>query len=143
MILLVVMSLLTNKIDEWTFSKSDVEKDLKHIDVELRHDFKIIANRVSGMPERYQQTKLLIAPADRNRIIGEIKNSANFKSFENSDLTSEDNEVNREIRNEIYNYRYPEFYSRNTYTYIDNIPARFYMSISENNDTLEYQLIED
>lgn len=143
MILLVVMSLLTNKIDEWTFSKSDVEKDLKHIDVELSHDFKIIANKVSGMPERYQQTKLLIAPADRNRIIGEIKNSANFKSFENSDLTSEDNEVNREIRNEIYNYRYPAFYSRMTYTYIDNIHARFYMSISENNDTLEYQLIED
>jgi hypothetical protein len=45
--------------------------------------------------------------------------------------------------NKIFNFKYPEFYSRETYSIIDNIPTRIIVSIYDNTNKLKYQRIED
>ena len=144
MIVLVILALLTNTIDEFTISKKDIITDLKHIDIELKGDFEITNNKVTGMPERIQETEIKISQMDKDRIISEIKNSANFKSFENGQELANDTDTEQfGTSNKIFNFKYPEFYSRETYSTIDNIPTRLFVSIYDNTNTLKYQRIED
>jgi|SRR5690554_3717492 len=144
MILVVILALLTNTIDEFTISKKDIITDLKHIDIELKDDFKITDNEVTGMPERIQETEIQITQKDKDRIINEIKQSANFKSFANGLEMANDSDTEQFGTSEkVFNFKYPEFYSRETYSTIDNIPTRLFVSIYDNTNTLKYQKIED
>jgi cbb3-type cytochrome oxidase subunit 3 len=144
MILLVISALLTNTIDELTISKKDIITDLKHIDIELKDDFKITNNKVTGMPERIQETKIQITQKDRDRIISEIRNSTNFKSFTSEKELANDTDTEQFCKSDkIFNFKYPEFYSREIYTKIDNFPTRLFMLIYDNSNTIEYQRIEE
>jgi len=144
MLVLVVLTLLTNTIDEFSISKKDILLDLKHIDIELKDDFKITNNNVTGMPERIQETEIQISKKDKDRIINEIRNSPNFKSFANeSELNNDKDTEQFGTSGKIFNFKYPEFYSRETYTKIDNFPTRLFLSIYDNSNTIKYQRIED
>lgn len=142
MILIVISALLTNTMDEFTISKNDIITDLKHIDIELKGDFKITKNKVTGFPERIQETEIQITQKDKERIISEIRNSTNFKSFANEKELANDTEQ-YEISDKIFNFKYPELYSRRTYTKIDNFPTRLFLSIYDNSNKIKYQRIED
>lgn len=83
LLLPVIFVLLTNKIDEFSISKKDIVSDLKHLNIELKDNFKITKNNVTGMPERIQQTEIQTTQKDKDRILSEIRNSANFKSYAN------------------------------------------------------------
>ncbi|MGB6092625.1 MAG: hypothetical protein WBF83_02570 [Moheibacter sp.] len=78
LILLIGYIFMTNFFDQWTFSKKDVLSDLSNVNIELKDDFKIIKNDISGMSERLQHTTLIISDEDRETIIEKIKNSGNF-----------------------------------------------------------------
>lgn len=144
MIVLVILALMTNTIDEFTISKKDITTDLKHIDIELKDDFEIKNNNVTGMPERIQETEIQITQKDKDRIISEIKNSANFKSFANEQEIANDTDTEQfGISGKVFNFRYTEFYSKETYSIIDNIPTRLFVYIYDNTNTLKYQRIED
>ena len=144
MIVLVIMALLTNTIDEFTISKKDITTDLKHIDIELKDNFEITNNKVTGMPERIQETEIQITQKDKDRIISEIKNSSNFKSFANRQEVANDTDTEQfGTSGKVFNFKYPEFYSRETYSIIDNIPTRLFVSIYDNTNTLKYRRIED
>lgn len=143
MITVVALALLTNTIDEFTISSEDIISDLKLIDIELKNDFKIINNKVTGMPERIQETEIKISPNDKDRIINEIINASNFKSFANEEaLTNDADSEQFEITGKIFNFKYPEFYSRETYTKIDNLPTIFLITIYDNSNIIKYQKIE-
>ena len=142
MILLVIWTLFGNTIDEFTISKGDIISDLKHIDIQLKDDFKITKNKVSGFPERIQETEIQITQKDKERIILEIRNSTNFKSFTN------EKELNKNIEqfgtsDKILNFQYPELYSRETYMKIDDFPTRLFISIYNDSNKVKYQRIED
>jgi len=144
MIAMAILALLTNTIDEFTISKKDVVSDLKHIDIELKDDFEITNNKMTGMPERTQETEIKISQKDKDRLISEIKNSANFKSFTNRQEIINDTDTEQFGTSEkVYNFKYPEFYSRETYTNIDNFPTRILVTIYDETNTLKYQRIED
>ena len=144
MIVSVILTLLTNTIDEFCISKKDVISDLKHIGIELKDDFKITNNNVTGMPERIQETEIQISREQKDRIISEIRNSANFISYANeSELSSDKNTEQFGTSDIIFNFKYPKFYSRETYTKIDNLPTRLFVSIYDNSNTIKYQRIED
>ena len=144
MISIVILALLTNTIDKFTISKKDIITDLKHIEIELKDDFEITNNKVSGMPERIQETEIQITQKDRDRIISKIKNSPNFKSFANGqELTKDTGTEQFGTNNKIFNFKYPEFYSRETFSIIDNIPTRIFLSIYDKDKTIKYQRIED
>jgi hypothetical protein len=143
MTLLVITTLLTNTIDQFTISKKDVISDLNHIRIKLKDDFKIVDNEVTGMPGRFQETKIQITEKDKDRIINIIRNSPNFKSFSNSTELSNDTSTEHfGTSNKIFNFKYPEFYSRETYMNIDNFPTRLFLSIYDNSNTIKYQRFE-
>ena len=54
----VTLCLSINTLDELTHTKKDVLNDLIYVDIDLKNNFKIIDNTVSGMPERNQETKI-------------------------------------------------------------------------------------
>ncbi len=135
MIVIIILSLLSNTIDEFTISKNDVISDLKYIDITLNDDFEITNNKVTGMPERIQETEIQITQKDMVRIINGIKTSANFKEKTNEQYPACDGV--------ILNFKHPEFYSREKFSIIDNVPTRLILSIYFNNNTIEYQRIED
>ena len=144
MLLLVIFVLLTNTIDELSISKKDIVSDLTYLKIELNDDFCITKNNVTGMPERIQETELQISQKDKERIISEIKNSANFKSFATQQELANDTDTEQFGTSEkIFNFKYLEFYSRETYTKIDNFPTRLFISIYDNSNTIRYQRIED
>ena len=74
-LLFLVSFLFINKLDEVRICNDDVKNDLKFLKIDLKDNFYIIDNKIEGMPERYQYTKLKISEKDRNRLINEIKNS--------------------------------------------------------------------
>lgn len=134
----------SNDIEELQFNKENVRKDLKSLNINLNDDFKIINNEISGMPERYQETKLLISTNERKRLIKEIINSENFKNLYNDDEIIIEYETNSRIgKEEILNYKYPDFYSKEILKRIDNYPTRILVYINENSDTLSYHKIEE
>ncbi|QEK51339.1 hypothetical protein FYC62_06405 [Pedobacter aquae] len=135
LILLVTLVSLTNTIDEFTISKNDIIIELKYLGIELKDDFEIKNNKVSGMPERIQETEVEITQKDKHRIISEITNSANFRSFDYRNELFSDGVV--------YNLKYPEFYSREILFILDDTPIRICVYIDENANIIKYQRIEE
>lgn len=140
----ILAILFTNNIDELTITKEDVKKDLKQINIELNTDFKIKKNTVSGMPERNQTTEIEISKVEIEKIITEIKQSKNFKEYKNdSKLYNDDISLNIPYDGQILNIKYPDYYSRELYKEIDNIPTRMFLTIYEEKNIFEYQIMED
>lgn len=141
--LFLISFYFTNNIAEIEFSTDDVKNDLKFLNVNLKDNFEIISNEVSGMPERNQETKILISRKDSDRIIDEIKNEKNFKirgvDAEGALISTQDEDK----MDEILNYKYPDFYSKELYKINDGFPNRFFLHIEEKSDTLQYQKFED
>ena len=134
--LILISFYFSNDIEELTFGKEEVKNDLKNLNITFNDDFKIIDNKISGMPERYQDTKLLISKKDRNKIIYDIKNSKNFKKLKNEKEIINNSE-------EILNFKYPDFYSKEILKKNDNYPTKILIFINDNCDTINYQRIED
>ena len=133
-----------NNIDELTITKEDVKNDLKNIGIEINADFEIKKNTVSGMPERNQLTEIIVSKSEIKKIITEIKQSNNFKEYKNNtEVYDADISLNQPIEGQILNFKYPEFYSREVYMEIDNIPTRMFLSVYERKNILEYQKMED
>jgi len=144
LILFVILCLLTNNIDEWTITKKGVAIDLKNLGIQLKDNFEITENKVSGMPERYQETELLISEKDKEQIINIITKSANFKSYSNGEELIKDTSNNQNVMGEqMLNYKMPEFYHREKYCKIENFPTRLILTVDEKRKILNYQRIED
>ena len=144
MISIVVFALLTNTIDELRISKKDIVSDLRNINIELKDDFKITYNNVTGMHERIHETEIQISNNDKDRIIKEIRSSSNFKEFSNDqELINDTNTEQFGTSDKIFNFKYPRSYSRETYLNIDNFPTRLFVTIYENSNTLRYERIEN
>ncbi|MNK55026.1 hypothetical protein D3C87_740260 [compost metagenome] len=136
--------LLANTFDELSISKNDVISELKHLGVVLKDDFKIVDNKVTGMPERYQETEITISIADRNRIIKVISEAENFKSFKNDEEIATDTTYEQFYNsNKILNLKYPEFYRKEISKEIDHISTRISLTVYEKDNVIIYQRIED
>jgi len=136
--------LLANTFDELGISKNDVISEIKYLGVVLKDDFKITNNKVTGMPERIQETKIEISIKDKNRIIKIISEAENFKSFKNDEEIATDTTYEQFYnRNIILNLKYPEFYRREISKEIDNISTRISLNIDEKDNVITYQRIED
>ena len=144
LILFVILCLLTNNIDEWTITKKEVAIDLKYLGIHLKDNFEITENKVSGMPERYQETELSISEKDKEQILNIITKSANFKSYSSGEEIIKDTSNDQNVMSEqILNYKMPEFYSREKYCRIENFPTRLILTVDDKSKILKYQRIED
>lgn len=129
-----------NYIDEVSISKKDIISDLKYLNINLKNDFKIKENTVTGMPERIQETELEISKNDKRRIIEIAKNGINSISFKKK---KELNADTSSIKNEISYVGYPDFYAIEIYKDIDHYPTRIILTIYCKGNILKYQRIED
>lgn len=136
----VIFILLGNTIDEISLDKDDVKNDLKYLGVDLREDFEILDNDVTGMPEQYQETKLNVSNNDAAKLIAMIKNSKNFVNSSNGVINK--NNLSG-LENEILNFEYPEFYSRELNFEIDGIKTNLILSINKTSNGVRYQKFED
>jgi hypothetical protein len=123
-----------------TLNKDDIKNDLKFIGVELKEDFVILDIVVTGMPERYQETKLKVSNNDASKLISMIRNSKNFV-YSSNEIINKNN--SSELESEILNYEYPEFYSRELNFEINGIPTKLILSIEKNSNDVRYQKFED
>ena len=140
----ILVILFTNNLDELTITKGDVKKDLKQINIEINTDFKIKKNTVSGMPERNQTTEIEISKTEIEKIIAEIKGSKNFKEYKtDSELYDDDISLNNPLDGQILNIKYPNYYSREVYKELDNIPTRIFLKVYKEKNILEFQKMED
>lgn len=140
-ILLFAFSLIfINNIAEISIGNEDVKNDLGLFNINLKDDFKIQSNNVSGMPERNQKTELIISRSDARRIIQEIESSKNFKQFKNELEVS--NFSYQYGNNQVFNYEYPKFYSRELEKEINNIPTRLFLYLDKENYRLTYSKSE-
>jgi len=142
LVLMTPMTLIStmNYIDEVSISKKDIIYDLKYLEIELKDDFKIKENIVTGMPERIQETELEISINDKRRIIEIIKNGTNSYTLkQEKELVSSTSNT----EDKIFNVEYPDFYSIEIHKKIDNYPTRMILTIHQKSNVLKYQRIED
>ena len=128
------------------YTKSAAKDDLKLANLKLNDDFEIISNKVEGMPERFQYTKLKLTKNDRNRIITEIKNGVNFKNSSETEILKEEMWSEKSKRNTIVytDYFYNNDYVRESYYRKDDyVPILMTVYLNENSDTLTLSRIED
>lgn len=140
----VLCLFLSNNIDEWTISKKSVVDDLKHLDLKLEDDFEIASNTVTGMPERYQATEILLSATDKKSVLDNIKHSPNFKPFINEEKYLADTTIiPTSNEGKIINYSHKNTFHREKYSIVDNYPTRLALTLDEKSNKLKYQRIED
>ncbi|WP_415799939.1 hypothetical protein, partial [Flavobacterium cucumis] len=118
-------------------------EDLKIAEITLNDNFKIIGNKITGLPEYYQFTKLEISKNDRNRIINEIRNSQDFFVHDNYNFLLNANN-NIESDKLIANYRFENEIIRETFEKKTGfVPISLMVILNEKSNILEIRRIED
>lgn len=130
------------------YLKSDAEKDLELINIKLKDDFEIISSKISGMPEYYQNTELKISPKDNLRIIEQVKQSSDFKKYNQySDLMINVYEFRATVDSnyvKFWNRQSGKVFSRGYSKYVKGIvPIKITIELSLNSDTLFIKRFED
>ena len=142
-LIIALCFLFMNQIDENLISNSDVNKDLKLANINLKDDFKIIKNEVIGFPERFQNTEIKITENDQKRIVNEIKGGNNFKKCDDernlyySMIGKNSKKIvsNYSIKNKLYR----EFYEMNE----GYVAVSIIIMVNEKSNILELNRIED
>ncbi|MES2864899.1 MAG: hypothetical protein V4666_12315 [Bacteroidota bacterium] len=133
----VIFLFSENYINEITINNEDVRKDLGNLNINLKEDFKIIRNEVTGMPYTLQKTELEISKNDASKIIGIIKSSKNYVE------KNDDENLPSYSKNEIINLKHSKFYTRELNGEIDNVPTRLWIYIEDGKNVIEYTKYED
>lgn len=143
---IVIIPLLLIGLDGRFYNKTDAKEDLKLANLKLNDDFEIISNKVTGIPERFQYTKLKLSKKDRNRIISEIKKGVNFKKSSKTRILRNEMWDENAVRNNVVFTDYlwnNEFIRESYYRQGDFVPILMIVSLRENSDTLRFERIED
>ena len=99
--LIVIIPLLSIAFEGTFYNKKDALDDLKLANLKLDDEFEIISNKVEGMPERLQFTKLRLTDKDKNRLISEIENGKDFRKSNETDLLLYKMWDEKSIRNKV------------------------------------------
>ncbi|WP_322549130.1 hypothetical protein [Flavobacterium psychraquaticum] len=140
---IVILPILFLTFESYFYFKSDAIEDLKIAEITLNENFKILDNKITGLPEYYQITKLEISTNDKNRIINKIKNSQDFFVNDNYNflLNSNNNIDSDKI---IANYRFEEEIIRETYEKKSGfVPISLMLILNEKSNIIELRRVED
>ncbi|MDO5616286.1 MAG: hypothetical protein Q4G16_08860 [Cruoricaptor ignavus] len=133
-----------NTIDSILYGKKDLREDLNFVNINLSEPYKIIKNDISGFPEYFQKTEILIGKSDRKKIIESIKMAPDFKVYDDRVLSQSEYQLKKYKNYGNINYKVYNYYNR---TYFENkegyVPIYITISIKENSDTLSLDRTED
>jgi len=143
--LIVIIPLLSSVFEGTLYNKTDAIDDLKLANLKLDDNFEIISNKVTGMPQRFQFTKIKLTKKDKNRIISEIINGKDFKKTNETDLLYTEMWNEKSVRNKVVytNYLFGTEYTRESYfRENDYVPIHTTVTLREDSDTLDLERIE-
>jgi hypothetical protein len=143
----LLILIIATVFEDQFFFKSDAKEKLKEHNVELIDDFKIVSNESGGFMDYFHQFRLTISPADRERLINQIKSADNYQDevqdmfdlrygkirYSDKDMSFTANY--QDERNYIY-----EFYKPNKQGYT---PTWDRISISKTENRLTYERVLD
>ncbi|MFC4738799.1 hypothetical protein ACFO3U_02210 [Flavobacterium ponti] len=125
------------------YFKSDAINDLKIVEITLNENFEIIENKITGLAEYYQTTKLKISKNDKERIINEISNSVDFFVYDKYNFLKDSNN-NKESSKIIAHYSFGEKYIKESYEKKNGFaPVLVMIILNEKSNILEVRRIED
>jgi hypothetical protein len=145
---IVLLTLIMATVfEDQFFFKSDAKENLKEHNVELVDNFKIVSNESGGFMDYFHQFKLTISPADKERLIDQIKSAYNYQDeiqdmfdlrsgkIRHSDKDTSFTANYQEESNYIYEYYKP---NKQGYT-----PTWCRISISKTENKLTYERVLD
>ena len=145
---IVLLTLIMATVfEDQFFFKSDAKENLKEQNVELVDNFKIVSNESGGFMDYFHQFKLTISPADKERLIDQIKSAYNYQDeiqdmfdlrsgkIRHSDKDTSFTANYQEESNYIYEYYKP---NKQGYT-----PTWVRISISKTENKLTYERVLD
>lgn len=142
-VIIAIIPILFLTFESKFYFKSDVIKDLKIVEVTLNDNFEIIENKITGLPEYYQTTKLEISQKDKERIINEIRNSPDFFVYDNYNFLKDLNK-NKESSTIIANYSFWGKYIKESYEKKNGFaPVSVMVILNEKSNNLEIRRIEE
>ncbi|WP_194976204.1 hypothetical protein [Aquiflexum lacus] len=129
------------------FFKSDAIEKLKEHNVELIDDFKILSNESGGFMDYFHQFRLTISPADKERLIDQIKSADNYEDEVQDMFDLRSGKIRYSDKDTSFtanyqdgsNYIY-EYYKPNKQGYT---PTWDRISISKTENKLNYERILD
>jgi hypothetical protein len=71
--------IIATVFEDQFFFKSDAKEKLKEHNMELFDNFKIVSNESGGFMDYFHQFRLTISPADKERLIDQIKSADNYQ----------------------------------------------------------------
>ena len=143
----LLILIMATVFEDQFFFKSDAKEKLKEHKVELVDDFKIVSNESGGFMDYFHQFKLTISPADKERLIDQIKSAYNYQDeiqdmfdlrsgkIRHSDKDTSFTANYQEESNYIYEYYKP---NKQGYT-----PTWVRISISKTENKLTYERVLD
>lgn len=143
----LLILIITTVFDDQFFFKSDAKEKLKEQNVELMDDFKIVSNESGGFMDYFHQFRLTISPADRERLINQIKSADNYQDevedmfdLRSGKIRNSDKDTSFTANyQDDWNYIY-EFYKPNKQGYT---PTWDRISISKTENSLTYERVLD
>jgi hypothetical protein len=142
---LASLPFLSLAFEDYFFFKSDARKILKEDQIELRENFEIKSNQITGLNDLYQKFELQISPIDKERIIQQLRLSPYYKNSI-SDEYSLQSEVGFGLTKKIYrDYERRNIVYRETYQKLRTgyKPDYDIISISKTNNTLTFERINE
>ena len=141
--LIVLVPAFFMAFESQIYTKSEAEKELNRIGISLENNFKMVENKIVGMPGYYQTTDLLISSWDKTKIIEEIKNADNFQFIENENNLFD--AMKRKASGKIvWNYGINDSFIRESYEKEEGyVPISVIVTLEMESDTLELKKIMD
>jgi type III secretory pathway component EscU len=76
----VAVPFLSFAFEDYLFSKEDVRQMLREDRIELKDDFRIRSNSISGISDTYQKFELEISSRDRDQLIHQLRRSPYYRT---------------------------------------------------------------
>lgn len=142
---LALLPFLSLAFEDYFFFKSDARKMLKENQIELKDDFTISSNHITGLNDLYQRFELNISTRDKELIIQQLRHSPYFKDSIRDDHNLQ-SEAGFGLTKEIFrDYEKENIVCRETYQKLRSgyKPDYDIISISKTDNTLTFERINE
>jgi hypothetical protein len=142
---LALLPFLSLVLEDYFFFKSDARKMLKENQIELKDDFKIKSNQITGLTDLYQKFELQISSRDKQKIFQQLRQSPFFKDSVENDYSLPSKVGDGLTKKTYLDYESSDFVCRETYQnqrtgYVSDYDI---ITISKKDNILTFQRINE
>ena len=136
---------LSFAFEDYFFFKADARKMLKENKIELKDDFQITSNHITGLNDLYQKFDLVISNGDKERITQQLRRSPYFQSSSGAGYRLQSMTGSRLTKKSYLDYETKDAFFRETYQKLRMGYMYDYdiISISKTENILTFERIND